>query len=157
MRRSSLTAPTARPTATFSRLGETETRTFAGKIIAATNRDLALEMQEGRFRPDFYYRLCSDVIEVPSLRQRMADDPAELSHLVGHLSQRIAGDEGPALAAEVEQWIAEELGLDYPWPGNIRELEQCVRNVLIRRQYHPPRVQSAGQANSLVAAIDEGH
>ncbi len=48
----------------FSRIGETQTRKFRGKIIAATNRNLAAEMQAGRFREDFYYRLCADMIEV---------------------------------------------------------------------------------------------
>jgi DNA-binding NtrC family response regulator len=138
-------------TRSFNRLGESDTRRFQGKIIAATNRDLGLEMHEGRFRPDFYYRLCSDVIAVPTLRQRLADDPAELSHLVAHLSQRIAGEDGSALAAEVETWVHEHLGDAYPWSGNIRELEQCVRNVLIRRQYHPPQRQAP--ANDPIAAL----
>jgi transcriptional regulator with AAA-type ATPase domain len=145
-------------TRTFSRLGESDTQRFHGKLIAATNRDLALEMHEGRFRADFYYRLCSDVIAVPTLQQRLADDPAELTHLVAHLSQRIAGDEGGMLAAEVENWVRQRLGEKYPWPGNIRELEQCVRNVLIRRQYHPPQRQAAAgdPISALAAEIHSG-
>jgi transcriptional regulator with GAF, ATPase, and Fis domain len=145
-------------TRTFSRLGESDTLRFQGKIIAATNRDLAIEMHEGRFRADFYYRLCSDVIAVPTLQQRLADDPAELTHLVAHLSQRIAGDEGSSLAADVENWVRQHLGDAYSWPGNIRELEQCVRNVLIRRQYHPPQPQSSvsDPVSALAAEIRSG-
>jgi transcriptional regulator with PAS, ATPase and Fis domain len=45
--------------------------------------------------------------------------------------------EGDALAGEVLPWIAKNLGTEYPWPGNYRELEQCVKNVLIRRNYRP--------------------
>src|SRR5690606_8428305 len=52
---------------TFQRLGDTRTRRFGGKIIAATHRDLAAEMQAGRFRADLYYRLCSDLITTPTL------------------------------------------------------------------------------------------
>jgi transcriptional regulator with AAA-type ATPase domain len=145
-------------TRTFTRLGETESLRFEGKIIAATNRDLALETQTGRFRPDFYYRLCSDVIVVPSLQHRLADDSAELSHLVAYLSQRVAGEDGPSLASEVEAWVVEHLGSTYAWPGNVRELEQCVRNVLIRRQYHPPQLQPApkGLVEELADAIRRG-
>jgi transcriptional regulator with GAF, ATPase, and Fis domain len=123
----------------FSRLGETDVRQFAGKIIAATNRNLAEQMHTRHFREDLYYRLCSDMIEVPTLRERLADDPAELESLVIHIARRIVGDEADSLAAEVRAWIDLHLGADYAWPGNVRELEQCVRNVLIRKHYAPPR------------------
>jgi len=144
---------------TFSRLGETDTRRFEGKILAATNRDLAEEMQTGRFRQDLYYRLCSDLVHVPSLRQRIAADPGELHQLVLHLSQRMVGEEGPSLAAEVEMWIEQHLGLDYDWPGNVRELEQCLRNVLIRKEYRPPRRRPSSPDDPLAefsTAIREG-
>ena len=62
-------------TRTFQRLGETEPRRFQGKVIAATNRDLATEIDAGRFREDFYYRLCSDVIVTPSLAEQLARRP----------------------------------------------------------------------------------
>ena len=52
----------------FQRVGDSQTRKFVGKIIAATNRDLAAEMEAGRFREDLYYRLCADRIETPSLQ-----------------------------------------------------------------------------------------
>ncbi|MCK5802562.1 MAG: sigma-54 factor interaction domain-containing protein, partial [Lentisphaeria bacterium] len=59
-------------TRSFQRLGELEERRFTGKLIAATNRDLACEIAEGRFRQDLYYRLCSDIIRTPSLSEQLA-------------------------------------------------------------------------------------
>jgi transcriptional regulator with PAS, ATPase and Fis domain len=139
---------------TFSRLGETELRQFRGKIIAATNRDLAVEMRAGRFRQDFYYRLCSDVLEVPSLRARITDNPAELRQLIAHLIERATGAGASGLTDEIVKWVDRNLGRDYAWPGNIRELEQCVRNFLIRGSYAPaqPRVAATADAHEMLAA-----
>ncbi len=122
---------------TFSRVGEAQTRRFEGKIIAATNRDLAEEMRAGRFREDLYYRLCSDLITTSPLCEQLADAPEDLHNLVLFAAERIAGDDAEEIAGEVERWIEKNLGRDYPWPGNIRELEQCVRNCLVRGEYHP--------------------
>jgi DNA-binding NtrC family response regulator len=123
---------------TFQRIGESKERVFTGKIIAATNRDLAAEMQAGRLRADFYYRLCADVIRTPTLREQFADSPPDLRMLTSILARRIAGDEeGEALTDEVVDWVQQHLGDDYAWPGNVRELEQCVRNILIRGSYEP--------------------
>ena len=135
-------------TRTFQRLGDTTTRHFRGKIIAATNRDLAAEMAAGQFRTDFYYRLCSDMIRTPALREQLqgagAEPGAELRSLVLFVARRFAGEESDGLADEVTRWVGKHLGDDYPWPGNFRELEQCVRNVLIRHEYHPPAAVMAG-------------
>ena len=123
----------------FERLGESRPRRFEGKLVAATNRDLDRAMRAGRFREDLYYRLCGDLIRTPSLAERLASDPGELHHLVLFLARRIVGpDEAERLAAEVEAWVDARLGPGYPWPGNIRELDQCVRNVLLRQKYRPP-------------------
>ena len=56
----------------------------------------------------------------------------------------MAGAEGEAFAPEVLAWIEQNLGPAYPWPGNYRELEQCVKNVLIRRNYRPARAAADG-------------
>ncbi len=131
-------------TRTFQRIGETRARDFAGKIIAATNRDLAEEMSLGHFREDFYYRLCSDFIITPSLQEQLCDSPEELRRLIVLLAQReVAGEDAEAVADEVQRWIDRSLGHSYPWPGNVRELEQCVRNVLVRGEYHPLRLPVA--------------
>jgi len=63
--------------------------------------------------------------------------------------QRIAADEAEPLAREVETWITQHLGRNYPWPGNFRELEQCVRNVLIRKQYNPPKAPASVSGDDL--------
>lgn len=55
------------------------------------------------------------------------------------MARRVAGDEAQDLAADVTKWINENLGDKYAWPGNYRELDQCVKNVLIRRDYRPSR------------------
>ena len=96
-------------------------------------------MRTGRFREDLYYRLCSDLITTVPLRELLADAPDDLHNLVLFAAERIAGDDADEVAREVEQWIETRLGRDYPWPGNIRELEQCVRNCLVRGEYHPAR------------------
>lgn len=120
----------------FQPVGDTESRRFNGKLIAATNRDLAEAVHQGTFREDFYFRLCSDLIEMPSLFQQLEESPEVLHELVLFMTQRVAGKATEDLAGEAETWIRENLK-DYRWPGNYRELEQCVRNVLIRGSYHP--------------------
>ena len=124
-------------TRTFHPVGGTGGRQFRGKLITATNRDLPDLMRRGQFREDLYYRLCSDQVVTPSLADQLADSPAVLRDLVAYMSRRVAGDEGDELAAEVMAWIESNLDAAYRWPGNYRELEQCVKNVLIRRNYRP--------------------
>ena len=144
-------------TRTFQRLGDTATRTFRGKIIAATNRDLGQEMADGGFRKDFYYRLCSDIIQTPTLREQVAGSPRELRNLILFIAERVAGaEEAEAVAAEVYDWIREHLDDDYAWPGNFRELEQCVRNVLIRMDYRPPRANASRPAEQLAEDLQAG-
>ena len=104
-------------TRTFQSIGESKDRHFAGKVIAATNRDLADQRRRGDFRDDLYYRLCADMLTAPSLRERVADSPAELRHLVLFLSRRVIGAEGEVLADEVLRYVDEHLGADYPWRG----------------------------------------
>ena len=123
---------------TFQRIGETATRRFDGKIITATNRDLAAEIGKGRFREDFFYRLCADTIVTPALQEQLAGSETELAHLVRFISARVAGaDEAEPLTDEVLRAIAVSPGRDYCWPGNFRELEQCVRSVMLRGEYRP--------------------
>ena len=148
-------------TRTFHPVGDTAGRQFRGKLIAATNRDLAQAMRKGQFREDLYYRLCSDQISTPSLAEQIAVSPGVLRELVFYMARRVAGVEGDALAGEVLPWIAENLGTEYAWPGNYRELEQCVKNVLIRRNYRP-RARGRGRCGGGVrepgarGAVDGG-
>lgn len=142
----------------YTRLGDTNEQSFAGKIIAATNRDLSAEMEEGKFRQDLYYRLCSDRIETPSLREQVEDRPEALTSLIKIITERVAGEEAIGLAEEVESWIRENIDPAYPWPGNIRELEQCVRNILVRQEYIPRKLEAAHDQSmpSWLAGVETG-
>lgn len=121
----------------FAAVGDTTMRDFKGKLIAATNRDLPAEIRAGRFREDLYYRLCADLIHTPSLADQIRDSPGVLHELLHYMTLRTVGDDAERCLPEIENWIGANLPADYTWPGNYRELEQCVRNVIIRRSYLP--------------------
>ena len=123
----------------FCRIGETTSIPFSGKLIVATNRDLGHEIDEGRFREDLYYRLCSDVIRTPSLREQVSHDPKQLIGFAQRIALQHLANEAAAkdIAKDAFDWIEREMGFGYEWPGNFRELEQCVWNVLIRKSYRP--------------------
>jgi transcriptional regulator with GAF, ATPase, and Fis domain len=128
----------------FHRLGETDEKKFSGKLIGATNRDLATAVASGQFRADFYYRLCGDVIETPGLAERFASSPEEKEVLALFLSRRLVGEtDASRLAEEAVRWVESFLPNDYPWPGNVREFEQCIRNILIRGSYTPLRLATS--------------
>src|SRR5688572_25370200 len=93
----------------FQRIGETQPRTFAGKLIAATNRDLDEEMRERRFRADFYYRICSDLVATHPLSAQLKEAPEDLPTLLLFVARRVAGEEAEPLAREVEAWIDKHL------------------------------------------------
>jgi transcriptional regulator with AAA-type ATPase domain len=143
-------------TRTFQPLGDTRDQHFRGKIIAATNRNLAELMQQGSFRSDFYYRLCSDVIVTPSLQDQLRESPQVLRELILFVARNIAGKEAEVFADEVEAWIGKNLGRDYSWPGNVRELEQCVRSVLIRNEYRPLQVRAASIREDVLRSVTSG-
>jgi len=130
----------------FTPLGGHAKQRFSGRLIAATNRPLGEMRREGRFRDDFYYRLCSDVIEVPSLRQRLAESPRELELLVTLLVARICGSDyiDRVLAA-----LERDLPHGYEWPGNVRELEQAVRSIVLTGHYKPPMPDTAIDPDTL--------
>lgn len=142
---------------TFQPLGGTESRRFAGKIIAATNRDLPAEIRAGRFREDFYYRLCSDQLTTPSLREQLNAAPDELETLVAHIAGRLLEpDEVAEFTRNTLQWIERNLGASYAWPGNFRELEQCVRNLLLRGEYRPAGPLARASADDWNVVIESG-
>lgn len=119
----------------FSPVGTHKLSRFNGRVIAATNRPKE-DITDGRiFRDDFYYRLCSDIIEVPPLRQRISEKPSELDDLLEFTIMKMTGTRPEKLISRVKRIIDQRLGKDYQWPGNVRELEQCVRSVLLRRDY----------------------
>lgn len=122
----------------FQRVGGLEVQRFNGKVIAATHRNLTGLIEDGRFREDLYYRLCADVVRTPSLAAQVRQDVQELARLVTALSSRMVDPEDvDGLVSQVTEAVQRDLGMDYAWPGNIRELEQCIRNVLVRGGYTP--------------------
>ena len=120
---------------TFCAVGSHQQQRFQGRVIGATNQNLNSLRLAGRFRDDFYYRLCSDIIQVPPLRQRLQDDPVELTRLLTRTIERILGTSAPDLVESVRVTIHQTLPADYHWPGNVRELEQCVRRILLKQGY----------------------
>ena len=120
----------------FCPVGSHDSKRFRGRIVAATNRSLAELRRAGNFRDDFYYRLCSDVIEVPSLRQQLSEDKNSLGNLLEHLLVRILGTADRATLALIKETLANDLPPGYSWPGNVRELEQAVRRILLNGCYH---------------------
>jgi transcriptional regulator with GAF, ATPase, and Fis domain len=109
----------------FERVGEERTRTADVRIIAASNRDLAAEVNAGRFRRDLYYRLNVIPIELPPLRTR----PEDISLLSNHFlesSARRLGVPVPRLTAADLRCLRAQ-----PWPGNIRELENAIERAMI--------------------------
>jgi len=117
----------------FNPVGSHQEQRFVGRIIAATNRSAAEIREKSLLRDDFFYRLCSDIIMVPPLRERILEDPAELDDLLAFTVERITGHPSPDLEKLVKKAIRDQLGNGYAWPGNVRELGQCVRGILLKR------------------------
>lgn len=142
---------------TFTPVGGREKKRFSGRVIAATNRPLGELRRQGHFRDDFFYRLCSDVIELPTLRQRIAESAGELEQLVQLLVARIAGGEAPALVTSVLEALESGLPRGYAWPGNVRELEQAVRRILLTGRYSAELQHASGdEAEVLTAQLLDG-
>ncbi len=141
----------------YSPVGSHEKKRFPGRIIAATNQSLDRLRTAKIFRDDFYYRLCSDVILVPPLRQRIREDPVELDDLVIHTVKRIVGEASDDVAQSVVDEIRAQVPADYAWPGNVRELEQCIRRILLKRNYEIDRAAAREDVeDSLIAGVKEG-
>jgi formate hydrogenlyase transcriptional activator len=110
----------------IERIGGQNTIHVNVRIIAATNRDLEKEVQEGRFRADLYYRLNIFPISLPSLRSRRDDIPLLASHFIQKLSKKIG-----TKISTVSKQVLEQI-MNYDWPGNIRELEHVIeRSILL--------------------------
>ena len=141
----------------FAPVGSHVKSRFQGRVIAATNRSME-EIVNGKvLRDDFYYRLSSDVIEMPPLRKRISQDSEELTALLAFTVERIMGTRCDNLVKKVLKMIDRELGKSYPWPGNVRELEQCVKQVMLRRGYEKlQRKEATGAKYRLIKALDKG-
>lgn len=109
---------------TIRRVGSNNEIQVDVRIIAATNRDLVERMRDGEFRADLYYRLNVIAINVPPLRERRDDIPLLAHHLLAATNKRfgknIKGLEQEAL----------DLFINYPWPGNVREMENIIERTV---------------------------
>lgn len=110
------------------RLGQGHPKPVDLRVVAATNRNLALEVNRGTFREDLYYRLSIVNIEVPPLRDRRDDVPL----LVEHLTRRLLKDQPERASAALRSFTPAALQAlgNYRWPGNVRELRNLVERTL---------------------------
>lgn len=138
----------------FERLGGEKTITVDVRLVAATNRDLREDVKEGRFREDLFYRLNVVHLEVPPLRERKEDIPLLMAHFLQLYNEKnkrqIEGFTPRAKAAM----------LAYEWPGNIRELGNCVEssivlssNSVITFEDLPANVRNASKEERVVIPI----
>ncbi len=136
----------------FEPVGSTKTQHVDARVILATNEDLAAAVQQSRFRQDLYYRINVINIELPPLRQRVADIPLLAQHFLARTAED-AGRESVGFSDEALAALAR-----YTWPGNVRELQNVVeRAVLLGRgpQVRPedlPSHVAAGQPHSFAPA-----
>lgn len=110
---------------TFERVGEDRTRTANVRIIAATNRDLRAEVEAGRFRQDLFFRLSVFPVELPPLRERPDDIPLLARHFIASASSRL-GLPAPRLTPAALSRLQ-----SYPWPGNVREMQNIIERAVI--------------------------
>jgi len=112
-------------------LGSEETRSVDVRVIAATNRDLRAEVNEGRFREDLYYRLAVLEIELPPVRQRPDDIPLLAEHLVEHMT-----DDEEEARSILDDALLAQLSRN-TWPGNVRQLRNYLEYYVALREMPP--------------------
>jgi len=112
-------------TRSFERVGGAETIQCDARVVSATNRDLKAMVADGTFREDLFYRLDVLAIRLPSLRERQEDIPL----LVKHFMDLVAKDNGKTVNGISDEAMAALCA--YDWPGNIRELRNCVERMVI--------------------------
>jgi DNA-binding NtrC family response regulator len=114
----------------FYRVGGAEEVRVDARVIAATNKDLAEEVRQGRFRDDLYYRLNVIEIRIPPLRERREDVPLLAAHFIERLAHELGKDVG-GISEE-----ALKLLMDHDWPGNVRELENVLERAIVTTRGH---------------------
>ena len=109
----------------LERLGDTRTRKVNVRVIAASNRNLKKEVDEGRFRQDLFYRLSVFPIEVPPLRERREDIAPLVANFIRQSARRMNRPEPQLSKAALDRLAS------YDWPGNVRELQNTVERAII--------------------------
>lgn len=112
----------------IERIGGRNTIKTNVRIIAATNRDLLKEVEKGNFRSDLYYRLNVFPISIPPLKERTEDIPSLVAHFIDRISKK-TGRHVNAIAKSSLNKL-----MQYPWPGNIRELEHLMERSILLSQ-----------------------
>jgi DNA-binding NtrC family response regulator len=110
----------------FERVGGTEPIKVDIRLIAATNRDLRKMVADKEFREDLYYRLSVVNLELPPLRERTGDIP----RLIDQFIKEFSADNGRSVSKVAPDAL--KILCEYPWPGNIRELRNCIENMVVR-------------------------
>ena len=111
---------------TFERVGGETTLSVNVRVISATNKDLAEEIEEGRFREDLFYRLSVVPIWLPALRDRLTDVPLLVEHILRDVLEA-SGRQDVAMSPQ-----ALDLMMSHDWPGNVRELQNWIQFALVR-------------------------
>jgi len=142
----------------YSPVGSHEIKRFSGRVIAATNRSLDELRHNGKFRDDLYYRLCSDTISMPTLRQRLQESPQELDLLLESILRRMADACSERELQLIKKAIRRETGPAYHWPGNVRELEQAVKRIILTGHYQgsKPLTADESELDALTRSLKEG-
>jgi DNA-binding NtrC family response regulator len=107
-------------------LGSDKVQKSDARIVTATHADLKTRMEQGTFRPDLYYRLCSHRVELPPLRERPEDLPLLTAHFL-EKAATLLGKAAPAAPAELNRYLAA-----YRFPGNVREMEAIIHDAVAR-------------------------
>jgi DNA-binding NtrC family response regulator len=132
----------------FERVGGNQTIKVDVRVIAATNRDLAAMVEQGKFRQDLFYRLKVIEMRMPALRQRASDVPA----LAMHFLRRYARENDKGLDAISDAALARLR--DYTWPGNVRELENVIERAVVLTS--GDRIALEHLPNELLPAVRDG-
>ena len=112
-------------TRSFERVGGTETIKVDVRLVAATNRDLRKMVSEGTFREDLFYRLSVVNLELPPLRDRKSDIPGLIHSFIAEFARENERDVTGIAPDALAELVA------YPWPGNIRELRNCIECMVV--------------------------
>ena len=120
---------------TFAPVGGHSQIEFKGRIMASSKITSKELLASGVLREDLYYQLCVNEIHVPTLRPRFKEMPSEFELMIRHAIKQFTGQESDALVGKVIDGMHDHVRPGYDWPGNISELEQIVKKILLMKSY----------------------